>query len=126
MNTAKYVSIAIALSCLTAVSTKAETKSVRCDVFMDSQQYSGSCNQKVRKNGSFELILANDHDAQSNASLYSIEYTPIAKNKGKAVAMYNEGGEDWGVLTTKGREFISDVQQVQCWSNRKVNFCIYI
>jgi hypothetical protein len=126
MNTAKYTLIAIAFACLTALGGKAEAKSVRCDIFMDSQQYSGSCNQKVLKNGSFELILANDHDAQSNASLYSIEYTSIAKNNGKVIAMYNEGGEDWGILTTKGREFISDVQQVQCWSNRKVNFCIYI
>lgn len=99
--------------------------STQCDVFVQGEgTYTGACWFKASKNGSFEITLSDGHEAQQLQNLTSFEYSMTGPNKGTVIAMYNEGGEEWGTFTAMGRQLI-DGQPKTCWQGKGKRLCIY-
>lgn len=101
-----------------ALPGSANAKPATCEIVTPDGGYRGPCNFSARKGGSFELTFpAGPPDP---IGVDSISLTVGKPGRGKVIAMYTEGGEDWGV-------FIRSTAKPACWLSaaRRSRICVY-
>lgn len=97
----------------------------QCDIsFGRNEIYTGACWFKASNNGSFEIILSDNHQAQEGINLNSITYSATGPNRGTVIGMLNEGGDEWGTFTAMGRQMVGG-QPKTCWQGNGTRICIY-
>lgn len=110
---------AVAAFALLGFAGTANAKPAKCDIVVpDEGSYTGPCDFVVKKGGSFVLTFSSGpHDS---LGVESLSLTITKPGRGKVMAMYTEGGSEWGV-------FVRNPKKPACWVNAEIHsrICVY-